>query len=283
MQTNMQKGNELENAVRAIESAILREAPGYSEDAIRIHGKKIVQSDGVKHEIDVFVTVKHAPGYDSVFIFECKNWSSKVGKNELIIFSEKIKVSGAQKGFFIAKSFTRDAKAQAKKDSRISLLTAYNFSPLTRMRFPQFQLVNIISCEINAEIIPFRSDGVRQTIDLDGRSIVMNGKTYDAKEFIEELANKSRDQQINRSGVNDFPEGTYQIEIEETYKYTEDELMIDKLPIEGIKIKGMANVEKLVSSVVSIYEVESRGRLIKIGIESNGLLIEGQFVELPVN
>ena len=109
------KGNELEDAVRAIESHILKSAPNFSEGTFKIESKRVVTSGGVKHEIDIYVTASLAAGYEAIFIFECKNWEAKVGKNELIIFSEKISAVRAQKGFFVAKSYTRDAEAQALK------------------------------------------------------------------------------------------------------------------------------------------------------------------------
>src|SRR5689334_20905416 len=61
-----------------------------------------------------------AKGYTVTFIFECKNWEDAVGKNEIIIFSEKIDAVSAQRGYFVAKSFTRDAEAQALKDPRMT-------------------------------------------------------------------------------------------------------------------------------------------------------------------
>src|SRR5437763_15769992 len=95
-----EKGDQLERAVRAIEQAILAQSPGLKQNAFRIESKKLLVSDGVKHEIDLWVQVDIGPGYDSIFIFECKNWEEKVSKNEIIIFSEKIKATNAQRGFF---------------------------------------------------------------------------------------------------------------------------------------------------------------------------------------
>jgi hypothetical protein len=93
------KGNALEMAVRAIEATILRALPNYSEKTFRIESKKIINVGGVRHEIDIWVSVELGSGYDALFIFECKNWQEKVGKNEIIVFSEKISAIRAQKGF----------------------------------------------------------------------------------------------------------------------------------------------------------------------------------------
>jgi hypothetical protein len=111
-----EKGDRLERAVRAIEQAILRDFPAYSDKTFRFASKKIVNSGGVHHEIDVHVEVELGPGYNSVFIFECKNWEENVGKNEIIVFQEKIDATRAQRGFFVARGYTKDAVVQAAKE-----------------------------------------------------------------------------------------------------------------------------------------------------------------------
>ncbi len=111
MKTPLQKGNELESVVRSIESAILQSSPNLRESTFKIESKKVATVDGVRHEIDVYVEVDIGKGYTAIFIFECKNWQDAVGKNDIIVFSEKIDALQAQRGFFVAKSFTRYAKA----------------------------------------------------------------------------------------------------------------------------------------------------------------------------
>jgi hypothetical protein len=118
------KGNALERAVKAIEELILGTSPTLRGNSFTIDSKKILNVGGVHHEIDILVKVDGGHGYESVFIFECKNWKTAVGKNEVIVFGEKIDASAATRGFLVAKSFTADAEAQARKDSRIALLIA---------------------------------------------------------------------------------------------------------------------------------------------------------------
>jgi len=116
------KGDTLETVIEILETALLKECPSYSDKTFRMEPKKIIVSDGVHHEIDLWVAVDIGNGYESTFIFESKNWKKKIGKNHIIDFSEKIKVAPAQIGFFVARAFTRDAIAQAKKDPRIRLV-----------------------------------------------------------------------------------------------------------------------------------------------------------------
>lgn len=138
--TSQQKGNALERAVRAIETAILRQAPGYDEKTFRVEEKKRIKTEeGVPHEIDIWVTVDAAPGYAATFIFECKNWKKKVGKAEVSVFADKIAATQAQRGFLVAKALTRGALARLKSDQRMDLLSVRELAidelPARVMRF----------------------------------------------------------------------------------------------------------------------------------------------------
>ena len=128
MDTPKDKGDALENAVAAIEEVILRSSAGMGRKPI-IEKKKIITVKEVRHELDVYVPANLAPGYQPVSIFECKNWKEAVGKNEIIIFSEKIDAARATSGCFVARSYTSDAVSQAKQDPRITLLLAAEHSP----------------------------------------------------------------------------------------------------------------------------------------------------------
>jgi hypothetical protein len=122
MSTASEKGRVLEDSVECIERTILKSV--HDATSFTIEPRKRIVADGVTHEIDLHVTVHTAPGYETLVIFECKNWKQKVGKNEIIVFSEKIDVASAQRGFFVATAFTEDAVAQAAKDKRIILQIA---------------------------------------------------------------------------------------------------------------------------------------------------------------
>lgn len=278
--TPKKKGNDLEHAVRAIEDAILRTAPSYAEGTFKIQGNKVLVQDGVRHEIDVFVTVSLAAGYESTFIFECKNWNAKVGKNELIIFSEKIAVSGAQRGFFVAKTFTKDAQAQAKKDSRIQILTASHFEPVTRVQFPQLYFLNITATHADVEIRGFNVNGVLKEMQLSGKPIVVSGTSTPADEYIRQMIERVRDTELNNHAA--LGEGVHEISFCETTSFNDGEAFIESKPIKTIAINGTAQVEVVLGSVLSVYEVQSRGRMLIVGASSHGIEIQAHVVEVAV-
>ena len=143
-----EKGDRLERAVLAIEQIILRDSPGYSQDRFRFASKRTIITEGVRHEIDVYVEIDHGKGYDTVFIFECKNWKDVVDKNEVIIFAAKIQATRAHRGFFVARSFSKYAIAQAALEPRIVLLHAADL-PADQTPVPfDFHWVNIEILEL---------------------------------------------------------------------------------------------------------------------------------------
>jgi hypothetical protein len=127
MTTPAEKGHALEIAVQTIETVILASSPALRGQPFKIERRKTIIVGGVHHEIDIYVKVG-VPGYESIFIFECKNWDAKsVNKNEPIVFSEKIKAAVAQRGYFVAKEFTKDALAQSAQDPRMTTLIATEY------------------------------------------------------------------------------------------------------------------------------------------------------------
>lgn len=193
-QTSQQKGDSLERAVRAIETAILRQAPGYDEKTFRIEGKKTIKTkEGVHHEIDIWVNVEIAAGYTATFIFECKNWKANVGKNEIVDFAEKIKAAQAQKGFFVAKSLTRDAEAQAKSDSRIEILLVRELpTGEVPTRIQSFHGVFAELQETRCTIIHGCEQGTTTPVDLNSASFTIDGEEHDLgvylKQWIDEVS-----------------------------------------------------------------------------------------------
>lgn len=183
------KGRELEDAVHAIEKVILQSSPAMHDKAFTIEARKLIGVENVHHEIDIFVTVEVAKGYASIFIFECKNWEEAVGKNELIVFSEKINVTSAQRGFFVAKSFTKDAVAQAQKDPRITLLTATAHDPTTTITPESFHIT--APATMNATIT-FRVAGSSgknlAPIDVRGKKVCLYGQELLLTEFLDAWA-----------------------------------------------------------------------------------------------
>lgn len=118
-------GKGLERAIENIERQILREIEKAEIGLITIEKNKLIRSDGVRHEVDIYVKVDLKIGTDLIYIFECKDYHQSkrsISKNDIIIFEEKVKVCNAQKGYFVGYKFGIDSKNQAAKNPRLELL-----------------------------------------------------------------------------------------------------------------------------------------------------------------
>jgi hypothetical protein len=288
MSTPAEKGDALERAVRAIEETILRSFPGYSESAFRIEGKKILVVSGVHHEIDLYVTVSLGPGYDAIFIFECKNWQEKIGKNEIIVFAEKVKVANAQRGFFVAKSYTADAIAQAQGDPRLELLLASELDPSAVMVPLGFHLLEIQETKANftveAKKTSTEAPGSFPLNDIDVALFSLGGTVANLKEYIDAWAVKARDTRLSRFNSVTAGPGVHQVEFEEERTFEDhDAASLDGRSVRGIKLRGTVQVEIRKAVVMSVFEVATRGRFVSVRVDSPAAKITANFVELGKN
>jgi hypothetical protein len=260
------KGDILQAAVEAIESTILRTSPTLKENTLKIESKKTVVVGGVRHEIDIYVEVDLGNGYKSVFVFECKNWRDAVGKNEIIIFSEKIKALAAQRGFFIAKSFSKDAKAQAEQDSRLELLVVTEHDPSTLPVPFDFHFVHRNRSNASIEI-HFRERGfdprklpLESTRDISAGILIHRGTRQPIIEFINELTERIAEENMNHFPSGTLTQGEYErIEAREI-AYQPGELVVEEMEVESLSIKYAFKVEVIRPSVTSSFEVQKRGR-----------------------
>jgi len=150
-------GKSLERATKLIETHILKHIIESDIGKVKIDTNKIVTIDGVRNEVDIYVTVDLKIGTSLIYIFECKNYrSKKVNKNDIILFEDKIKITNAQKGYFVAKSYTKDARNRTATNNNIELLTLDNenskiFDP---DYFLQIESAYIKNCSIKITVTP---------------------------------------------------------------------------------------------------------------------------------
>lgn len=202
--TPQEKGTALEAVVSAIESLILESSPAAKGKACLIEERKRVETDGVQHEIDLHVTTEIAVGYRAIFIFECKNWKDKVNKNEIIVFSEKIRACNAQLGFFVAKSFTSDAQAQARKDQRLILKTVTEHDPANTILPFGFHYTFQTPTAITGKFIRRGSNhSSHHKLEIEGAVAKLDGASIELSQIINGWTTEA----INES-TKTFPSGT---------------------------------------------------------------------------
>ncbi len=260
----LEKGNALEEAVRLIEETILRTNPGTKGATITIEPKKIVTVDDVKHEIDIFITIDHGKGYKSIFIFECKNWEDAVGKNEIVNFTEKIKVVQATKGFFIAKSFTQYAVAQAKLDRRIELLEASTELDILPPFLENFHYVRDTFKDTNFHIkMRVQDPSVLHGLTIKGDTkMKFRGQDISFEEFSQQIGTNVKEEVMNHEPTGTFSNGVYQYDRNKTFTFQPGELLVGEF--ECAEVDAHVSWESMVirPRIVSQFDIKERGRVI---------------------
>lgn len=121
MATANEKGDALEYAVHCIETAMHDHVPELSGAKAIIERNKIIEKDGVSHEIDIWVCLNPGTIYATTHFLECKNWQRPVGTDEVFKLAGKMKALNAASGTIIAREFTSDAAALAKSERSLAL------------------------------------------------------------------------------------------------------------------------------------------------------------------
>jgi hypothetical protein len=262
MGTSQDKGNALENAVAAIEEVILQSSFGMGNKPT-IEKKKIIVINEVRHEIDIHVTADLAPGYRSVFIFECKNWKEAVGKNEIIIFSEKIDVSRATSGCFVAKSFTSDAVNQAKLDPRITLLLAAEYDPDSGAEAFQFFTRTPEMTKLDVTMFKPGSKGLDpMPISTETAELRCAGQAIDFQTQLNSWSQIVCADDLGAFFEEPVPAGIYYRVVDGDLHFLPGQVFVNEQEIEKLSFHVEYRVTVSLAPVISHFEVKSRGSCI---------------------
>lgn len=281
MATPNHKGRSLEDAVHAIEEAILATSPELRDRQFRIQPRKIVRVKGVRSEIDLHVTVPGPKGYDAVFIFECKNWKKRVGKNPIIVLKKKIEVFTAQRAFIIAQSYTRDARAEAAQDPRITLLTAEENDPALINATELFQGTELIRI---TPLTTLRKRGTAGTtltqIPLGETVARINGTPVLLLKYFEHWTRLLYHHTLNITGP--YPAGTHIVTGTDECHYAPGGFILNDDDIEHARVDATYHFNVINIPVISDYDVKTRGRFLRLEpFTVKGRTLQPEIVRIP--
>ena len=275
-----EKGRELERAVQAIEAVILESSPALREQPFKIEARKRINIGGVHHEIDILVTVEPAKGYTSTFIFECKNWEAAVGKNEIIVFSEKIDAVSAQRGYFVAKSFTKDAAAQAEKDRRVTLLNATEHDAASSITPESFHITAPATAKPTITFRVAGSSGKNVApIDIWGKNVRLHGQEMLLTDYLDAWIKELYQERLLHFSTAHLAEGIHPMTASAERSFSAGEFIINDQEMEHARMDAEFEVRIIRPAVISDYEVSSRGRVIRLEkVTVRDLAIDTAFV-----
>lgn len=236
--TAHEKGQELEQAIGAIERTILRANPNLSEKSYTINFRKIIVVDGVKHEIDVWIEFDLGGGYKSIFIFEARNWDKTVGKDHIIVFSAKIAAASAQTGYFVAKSLSKYARAAAKNDPRIRLLKATDDFAMSDS-IKNFHVAHQDQSKSDADFQVVIKPGppIPSSLNLEEATMTLNGDRIDYQGYANALVRRVIQEHSLTVPSQRMEDGVYWFDVSKEITLAPDVLFIDGYEVQSIRIK----------------------------------------------
>ncbi|WP_405199089.1 restriction endonuclease [Christiangramia sp. LLG6405-1] len=268
-------GKSLERATSLIEKHILNHISKSEIGEVKIENNKIIVSEGVKHEIDVYVTVDLKIGTTLIYIFECKNYKKKkVSKNDIIIFEEKVQIYNAQKGYFVAKQFTKDAKNRALQNKKIELLDLNNEnkSLLSKNYITQFESTYIKNCKVNIKVSP----AIRFENELDLPIKLKDFELTTIHDLIQEKFKLGPDKATKFRTLKDFTEKT---EFKSKYEKVETlfrndntwifeitllEPIVDVSQYKSVILKIEVSYAKESPQIIFDYDINQKGHYAKL-------------------
>jgi hypothetical protein len=266
-QSSNEKGKYLEDAVEIIERLIISQNPALSLSVITIERRKIVIESGVKHEIDLYIKADPGNSYDSVYIFECKDWEKVVGKNEIIVFKRKIDVTKAQKGFFIANSFSKDAIAEAALDKRIELVDfkkGSNFEELFQIPIIPQRFLNTTAIHVNARKTKNSTDK-EEKIDVSSAILKHKGEIVNMKDFFTKIAQEAAWEKVNTERPQNFDlDKKHELKTIKELEFTEGELLIDDKNVGYLEVHTSFTFQISHPKILTVYDISKRGRTARL-------------------
>lgn len=264
------KGRSLERAVQVIEETIIRNSPSLRTAAFELEPRKVITVAGVRHEIDLSVRVQQGTHFEALHIFEAKNWKDPVGKSEILDFSEKIRVTGAATGYFVAKQFTSSARAQAEHDKHMQLVE------VTDEFVSALDSLQIVSSEHRIESLAIRvkARGV-PSIDnppiLDHRmACQFQGTPSTVQAFCIGEAEKQILEERNKNAAQFALIGTHPCRKHYKLEFDQKELCIGPIDVEHLVLDVDFSVVTAAALVISKFEVKGRGRAYTFQAQSVG-------------
>lgn len=281
MQSSNQKGRSLEKAVSFIQQTILRSNPQLQGTQFTVEANKIIDISGVRHEVDVFVRTLVGSEYESSWVFECKNQKDPVGKNEIIILSEKVNAISATRGFLVAHRITKDAEAQIKLNKRLSFVRCSDdfLSPLNSLQL-RHASVEALPAKV---LLKERGVAVKmqpRNLEWTNKRCRSKGEQVDLPAFV--ISNVDRivaeDQKENASQYKH--EGTHWREQAVRIEFEPSELLIGDLDVEYMMISVRFSVTVRTRKLISRFELDKQGRVFTF--EPIDDLLPGKRIEIDV-
>jgi hypothetical protein len=268
-------GRNLEAAAEAIERLLLAHRAELEGQEIVVTPRKRQVINGVLHEFDLWISA----GQAGLFLVECKDWSEeKVGKDEVIIFTEKLRVTNAIGGYVVARSFTRYAEAQARLWDGLKL-QVFNNDLDSLNSLPSYHTVyNEITQGLN--IVLFDSG---DEVPNPEQGFLYQGRHLSANQMTHDLLHRAINERISTVATGDLPDGPNQFTYDVTYSFEPGELSCDGKQLTTARVRVVFNTTVEHTSYVWHYNLVDRGVSVRYRSGTQGYTLETTFTQVTTD
>jgi hypothetical protein len=187
------------------------------------------------------------------------------------VFAEKIAAAGAQRGFFVAKSFTADAEAQANKEPRMKLVVAAEHGPASAILPLGYQSRFQKVTHVKAIFRKPGSVGARvERYDISQATPTLNGNPLNLLEYMNAWVTEAINESMRTFPSGTLAEGIYKRECTAERSFGEGVLIVNGTPIGTATITVQFDIHLVRPAVKSHFEIGGRGRVISFEAHTVG-------------
>lgn len=263
------KGLRLEKAVELIERTILASKPSLREATITLELRKMIKVEGVKQEIDLYVTIDHGTGYKFIVIFECKNWKERIDQDKITVFARKMRDAGATSGYFIAKRYERGAKAEAARYKNLELLEVTDeYHELSQIPsiVEHFHFLHNQVTSSHLKLLGYTLNELQTgtPVITDESKFVVRGEVVTKYVFEQMMQKAVLDEVMNKQPTHTFSDGTYKYTETKVLPFENGELFIDGIEYAQVTATFVWEATIIRPKIVSHFNVKTRGRVLSL-------------------
>jgi hypothetical protein len=185
-------------------------------------------------------------------------------------FRRKDQGGESQTGFFVAKSFTRDARAQAKAEPRIQLLCVREL-PIDEVPVPIQRFHGVMEVEGSRQsecrIVHGFEHGTVTEVDLSTASFTIDGEGQDLGAYLRDWINEEISKRQRAFRSESVAEGVYPLEFGASRVFSDRAVAVNHERVEQMTVSGSVQMRVLNGVIVSRFEVATRGRSIRCLVE----------------
>lgn len=221
---------------------------------ILVKPRKRQRIRGVLHEFDLWISVQDV----GIFLIECKDWEKRrVGKNDVIVFSEKMRETKAVGGYIVARTFTRDAKARARLHRGLKLQVMNQDIESLAAWFGGFHFVELSLIADESRCYLRFTPGGRVPVLNEDREVSFLGEATTLTALRAKLYEKAVHDRIATEPTGEKPEGMYRLE--HSAEFESGGLIVDGSTVDKIAVEVVFNVDVEHPSLFWHYNFVNRG------------------------